>query len=52
MTFHEALQFVMENASFQDDGPWGEGWPSAEMTEATDILDEWLLLNDPTPEER
>lgn len=51
MTFHEALQFVMDNASFQDGGPWGEGWPSAKMQEATDILNKWLLETAPASKE-
>lgn len=34
-----ALDFVMENADFWDEGPQGEGWRSQEMVEATEALE-------------
>ncbi|WP_146090445.1 hypothetical protein [Rhodopseudomonas palustris] len=37
-----ALQFIMENANFQDEGPVGDGWPSQQMSAATAALDDAL----------
>jgi len=34
-----ALEFVLENASFQDQGPFGQGWPSQEMEKAIKALE-------------
>ena len=39
-----ALEFVLENASFQDCGPFGQGWPSQEMEKATKALETALLI--------
>lgn len=44
-----ALEFVLENANFQDEGPWPEGWPSPQMEKAikalADVLCPRLSLN-------
>jgi len=37
-----AAEFIMENASFQDEGPFGEGWRSAAMKRATDAIEQAL----------
>ena len=37
-----ALEFVLENANFQDEGPPGEGWRSDEMEKAVSALTERL----------
>jgi len=34
-----ALEFIMQNASFWDEGPAGEGWSSPEMARATEALE-------------
>ena len=33
-----ALEFIMANANLSDEGPSGEGWPSAEMEKARDAI--------------
>ena len=37
-----ALEFVLENANFQDEGPTGEGWCSDEMEKAVSALNDSL----------
>jgi hypothetical protein len=41
-----ALRFVIENGIFTDQGPWGEGWRSDKMVEATHLLSEAAGLNE------
>lgn len=42
MTLLEAIEFVLENADLQDDGPFPEGWRSNEMCEAQEVLEKWV----------
>jgi hypothetical protein len=42
MTLLEAVQTVLEKADFQDEGPYGEGWPSVELEAARDFLYKWV----------
>jgi hypothetical protein len=37
-----ALEFVLTNGSFQDEGPAPEGWQSIEMRKAMDALESVL----------
>lgn len=34
-----ALEFILENANFQDAGGWPEGWPSDKMEKAKAALE-------------
>lgn len=44
-----AVEFILERGNFQDEGPWGEGWPSAKMQKSLDALDEALYGNGCAP---
>jgi hypothetical protein len=43
-----ALEFVMDRGTFQDKGPWGEGWASPEMRRAKDAIESALAGKDTT----
>ena len=42
MTLIEAVETVLDCAIFQDDGPFGEGWPSPKLEAARDFLYDWV----------
>jgi hypothetical protein len=40
-----ALEFILQHADFADEGPYGEGWCSEEMSRAQEALERALKIS-------
>jgi len=51
MTLKDAVECVLENATFGDCGPVGMTYPSEELSAARDFLTDWVDAQNKEPSE-